>query len=78
MTTVTATRRLENKRRAWEQRLAKARSRDDLVRIAYDRARAAVRLAERRGHPEAADQLAQVLCQWAQQWEEWEARGDTQ
>ena len=75
--TTTVSRRLANKRRLWEQRLAGARSREDLVRIAYDRARAAVRAAERKGRPEAADELAQVLCAWAQRWEEWEARGDT-
>lgn len=68
--------RLENRRRTWDQRIAAASGPADLVRIAYDRARAAARAAERAGRSEAWTELAQVLAEWASKWETWEADHD--
>jgi hypothetical protein len=71
-----STRRLENKRRMWTERLAAAIDPAARARLAFDRARAACRSAERAGRGEAWTELAQVLAQWAQRWETWEADRD--
>lgn len=69
-------RRLENKRRMWTERLAAATDPAARARLAFDRARAASRAAERAGRIEAWTELAQVLAEWATQWERWEVDRD--
>lgn len=69
-------RRLANKRRLWDERLAAAQTPADVARVTFDRARAAARAAERAGRPEAWPELAQMLAEWATRWERWEADRD--
>ncbi|MCX4784645.1 hypothetical protein [Streptomyces sp. NBC_01264] len=56
---------LQNIARFWTERLATAKNDDDLVRISYDRARAAVKRAAAAGDTTAAHSLAETLAHWS-------------
>lgn len=60
-----ALKRLRNISGFWTEKMAAAVSDDDLVRICYDRARAAARRAQKDGDPKAVHNLAETLAHWA-------------
>ncbi|MBG0819089.1 hypothetical protein [Planomonospora sp. ID82291] len=62
-------RRLHNVAKFWNERLAGAESDADLVRICFDRAKAAARRAQRSGNARAMHELAELLATWAEQQE---------
>lgn len=67
-----ARRRLDNQARMWRERYAACTTYEQVVRVAYDRARAAARAAERAGN-EAWKDLAQLLTNWAEHMEQGQA-----
>lgn len=69
---------LRNKRRAWRSRLDAADTSAKVACAAWDRARAAAVQAERRGRPEAYDELQKILTDWAKGWERWVAQHDSE
>lgn len=73
VTVTSPSRRLENKRRMWTERVEAARNQVEVARICFERARAAARAAERAGRPDAWDELAKTLAEWSATWEKWEA-----
>ena len=60
-----ALKRLRNISGFWTDKMAAASSDDDLLRICYDRARAAARRAQKDGDPRAVHNLAETLAHWA-------------
>lgn len=69
-----ARRRLDNQARMWRARYEACKNYTDAVRVAFDRARAAARAAERDGNREAWKDLAQLLTNWAEAMEQAAAR----
>lgn len=59
-----AKRRLDNQARMWQARYEACANYAEAVRVAYDRARAAARAAERGGNAEAWEDLTQLLNRW--------------
>jgi hypothetical protein len=68
-----ARRRLDNQAKLWRDRYAACTTYEQVVRVAYDRARAAARAAERGGNAEATKDLAQLLTNWAEHVEQAQA-----
>lgn len=68
--TAEAKRRLSNKRRLWRQRYEECGTdMAALVRVTYDRARAAAKAAIRDGNPDAMRELAAWLHEWSDRME---------
>jgi hypothetical protein len=67
-----ALKRLRNISTFWTDKMAAATSDEDLVRICYDRARAAARRAQKDGDQAAVHNLAEMLAHWAhdREWSE--------
>lgn len=62
-----AKRRMQNKARFWNERYQAVKSDAALAQVAFDRARAAARLAQRDGDQRAMYDLAMLLSTWAEQ-----------
>ncbi|MGA5220909.1 hypothetical protein ACPCAE_33235 [Streptomyces cinereoruber] len=79
MTTVSgmsseAAQRLRNLAEFWGPRMAAAATDADLVKVVFDRAKAAAKRAQRNGDPTAMHELAKALDAWASAMEEREAK----
>ncbi|MFD4050164.1 hypothetical protein ACFWSF_32220 [Streptomyces sp. NPDC058611] len=60
-----AIRRLQNLAAFWNPKIHAATSDADLVKVMFDRAKAAAKRAQRGGDPAAMHKLAQELAEWA-------------
>ncbi|MGI5493905.1 hypothetical protein [Microtetraspora malaysiensis] len=67
--TAEQTRQLQNKAKHWNARIQEVTTDAALALVAFDRARAAARLAQRGGDARAMHDLAMLLMQWAEQQE---------
>ncbi|MFD8533862.1 hypothetical protein ACFV0L_41285 [Streptosporangium canum] len=69
-----AMRRLNNIATFWNERLAAVSTEADLVRMCFDRAKAAAKRSQRGGNARAMHELAELLANWAAQQEDAEIR----
>lgn len=69
-----AQRRLDNQAKLWRARYAACTTYEQVVRVAYDRSRAAARAAERGGNADAMKDLAQLLTNWSEHMEQAQAQ----
>jgi hypothetical protein len=69
-----ARRRLANQAEMWKARYAACATYVDVVRVAFDRARAVARTAERRGNPEVWKHLAELITNWCNDMEQAQAQ----
>ncbi len=69
-----AARRLHNLAEFWRPKMAAATTDADLVKVVFDRAKAAAKRAQRNGDATAMHELAKALDAWAAAMEEREAR----
>lgn len=60
-----ALKRLRNLANFWNPRMEGATSDAELVKVVFDRAKAAAKRAQKNGQPDAMHKLAQELAQWA-------------
>ncbi|NUK94013.1 hypothetical protein HRW16_19680 [Streptomyces lunaelactis] len=60
-----ALKRLRNLANFWNPRMEAATSDADLVKVVFDRAKAAAKRAQKNGDPQAMHKLAQELANWA-------------
>lgn len=59
-----AARRLQNLRAFWDPKMQAAADDAELVKVLFDRAKAAAKRAQRNGNPAAMHELAQELANW--------------
>jgi N-acetyl-beta-hexosaminidase len=69
-----AQRRLDNQARLWRERYAACTTYEQVVRVAFDRARAAARAAERGGNAGSWEDLANLLSRWCEHMEQAQAQ----
>ncbi|MFG3223071.1 hypothetical protein [Streptomyces sp. NPDC048185] len=68
-----AARRLQNLKAFWDPKMQAATSDAELVKVVFDRAKAAAKRAQRNGNPAAMHELAQSLAAWCAEMEKRDA-----